>query len=92
LQSLQTALDAFEVDTGRYPTSQEGLKALTASPAGLANWHGPYMKELPKDPWGRPYVYRNPGTHNRDSFDLISRGADGKPGTADDVSNFDEKD
>jgi type II secretion system protein G len=91
LQSLETALEAYEIDNGSYPTSQQGLSALLKGPAGLKTWHGPYVKTLPNDPWGRPFVYRNPGTHNHDSFDLISRGADGKLGTADDVANSESK-
>src|ERR1700758_950796 len=62
-QALGTSLDLFLLDVGRYPTDQEGLQALVQAPAGLGQWHGPYMtkKNSLIDPWGRPYVYRQPG-------------------------------
>ena len=88
LAALEAALDIFEVDNGRYPTAEEGLKALIEAPADAKNWHGPYVKKLPDDPWGHPYVYRYPGTHNKHGFDLSSLGEDGKEGTADDVTNW----
>lgn len=80
IQSLSTALELYKVDTGRYPTTSEGLKALTEAPAGTASWNGPYLtkKEVPSDPWGRPYVYRSPGEHG--PFDIVSLGADNQPG------------
>ena len=73
-------LDLFKLEIGRYPTSQEGLQALIAAPAGVTNWNGPYWKkaEVPKDPWGNEYKYAAPGQHG--SYDLISLGADGKEG------------
>jgi general secretion pathway protein G len=80
VQSLSTALELYKVDTGRYPSTSEGLKALTAPPAGVASWNGPYLtkKEVPTDPWGRPYAYRSPGEHG--PFDVLSLGADNQPG------------
>lgn len=79
IELLGTALDTFRLDVGRYPTSQEGLEALRRQPGGLERWDGPYLKkEVPTDPWGKPYVYRSPGEHG--SYDLVSYGADGGPG------------
>jgi general secretion pathway protein G len=86
---LSAALDAFEIDNGRYPSTEEGLDALTTKPAAnLTAWRGPYLKRLPKDPWGNPYVYRYPGEHNKNGVDLSSNGPDGRPDTADDVTNW----
>jgi general secretion pathway protein G len=75
VQNLETALNLFHLDIGRYPTEQENLQALIERPAGLAGWTGPYLKKrlLPIDPWGRPFVYRIPGRHG--AYDLFSRGA-----------------
>ncbi len=79
IELLGTALDTFRLDVGRYPTTQEGLEALGRQPGGLARWDGSYLKkEVPLDPWGKPYVYRSPGEHG--PYDLISYGADGLPG------------
>lgn len=78
IELLGQALDQFRLDTGRYPTSQEGLDALSVDP-GIDGWDGPYLKKaLPKDPWGTPYKYQSPGTHG--DYDLISFGKDGKSG------------
>lgn len=80
VESLGTALDAFRLDCGRYPTSQEGLAALRQPPQGLTRWDGPYLKkEVPLDPWGRAYLYRSPGEGGR-PYELGSFGADGAPG------------
>lgn len=80
---LEAALDQYRLDMGRYPTTEEGLKALIEPPEDeeeRKNWRGPYLKKkkIPKDPWGRPYQYRCPGEHGE--FDLWSYGADGQPG------------
>jgi general secretion pathway protein G len=78
IELLGQALDQFRIDVGRYPTSQEGLGALTSNP-GVGNWDGPYLKKsLPVDPWGRPYLYMCPGTHG--DYDLLSYGRDGSSG------------
>ena len=78
VQSLGTSLDLFLLDVGRYPTTQEGLQALVAQPAGLGQWHGPYVTKANSliDPWGHPYVYRQPGQQGGD-YDLYSLGAEG---------------
>jgi general secretion pathway protein G len=86
ISSLETALTGFEVDCGRFPTSDEGLQALVQQPANVQNWKS-YMKQIPKDPWGNPYVYRAPGTHNPQEFDLFSMGPDGREGN-DDIDNW----
>jgi general secretion pathway protein G len=79
IELLSTALDTFRLDVGRYPTSQEGLEALRTQPGGLERWDGPYLKkEVPTDPWGKPYVYKSPGDHG--PFDILSYGADGTAG------------
>ena len=92
ISMLDGALDLFEQDTGRYPTAEEGLGALIQSPAGVQNWHGPYIKrsDIPKDPWGNGYIYVYPGTHNQNGVDLSSYGPDGREGN-DDVDNWSQK-
>lgn len=87
ITSLGLALDLFEMDIGRYPTSSEGLQALRANPSSLANWKGPYLKKEPLDPWGKSYVYKSPGTHNTD-YDLYSCGPNGTDGDDDDIGNW----
>ena len=74
------ALDLYKLETGRYPSSSEGLQALIASPAGATNWNGPYWKKstIPKDPWGNDYRYTSPG--QKGAYDILSLGADGKEG------------
>ena len=81
IELLRTALDAFRLDVGRYPNSQEGLQALIQRPSGVDRWDGPYLREgrdIPPDPWQHPYVYRSPG--EKGTFDLFSYGADGVSG------------
>ena len=79
IELFGTALDTFRLDVGRYPTSQEGMAALMQKPGGVDRWDGPYLKkDLPPDPWGKPYVYKSPGDHG--VYDIISFGADGAPG------------
>lgn len=79
IELFGTALDTFRLDVGRYPMTEEGLNALREKPTGLEGWHGPYLpKELPVDPWGKPYVYKSPGEHG--DYDLISYGLDGAEG------------
>jgi general secretion pathway protein G len=85
ISSIKTALDAFEVDNGFYPKS---LQDLIQQPSNAKNWHGPYLDNLPVDPWGYPYIYTYPGRHNPNGFDLYSVGPDGKAGTDDDIGNW----
>jgi general secretion pathway protein G len=80
INSFMTALGAYKLDTGTFPTTEQGLQALRVQPAGLAQWQGPYLpQEIPVDPWGRAYIYKYPGEHG-DEPDVISYGQDGQPG------------
>ena len=88
--NISVALDLFELDHGRYPTTGEGLSALRVKPASSTDWKGPYLKRTPQDPWGNPYVYRSPGDHNLD-YDLYSYGPDGAEGGGDDITNWEEE-
>ncbi|MFZ2937784.1 MAG: type II secretion system major pseudopilin GspG [Candidatus Omnitrophota bacterium] len=85
--NIPLALDMFEMDIGRFPTGEEGLAALRANPASLPDWKGPYLKKEPKDPWGKPYLYKSPGTHNTD-YDLYSSGQNGIESDNDDIGNW----
>ncbi|MDP2996035.1 MAG: type II secretion system major pseudopilin GspG [Bryobacterales bacterium] len=80
INSFMTALGAYKLDTGLFPTTEQGLQALRVKPQGVNQWEGPYLpQEIPVDPWARPYVYKYPGEHG-DEPDIISYGADGQPG------------
>jgi general secretion pathway protein G len=83
ISSLKLALSTFETDTGRFPSSEEGLTALAERPGDLANWKR-YVEKVPMDPWGHPYVYHCPGSAGKD-FDLFSCGPDGHEGGGDDI-------
>jgi general secretion pathway protein G len=80
MQSFASALDLFNLDAGRYPSTSEGLDALVHRTPGVAAWNGPYLKggNVPMDPWNHAYIYRAPGEHG--AFDIISLGADGQEG------------
>ena len=79
IDALGKALDQYRLDVGAYPTTDQGLQALVNQPDGVDHWQGPYLQKLvPYDPWGRPYLYKAPGEHA--DYDLVSFGADGKPG------------
>jgi general secretion pathway protein G len=79
IDALEKALDQYRLDTGHYPTSEQGLAALNVRPQNEPRWDGPYLKkDVPPDPWGKPYLYRQPGEHGE--FDLYSHGKDGQPG------------
>ncbi len=80
IESLSSAIELYRIDNGRYPTTDEGLKALVQAPAGGDGWKGPYLtkKDVPNDPWNRPYHYRSPGQHG--PFDIFSLGADNQVG------------
>jgi general secretion pathway protein G len=91
VDALSAAVDAFVVDVGRAPSDAEGLKALLTAPADIKTWDGPYTKKGASliDPWGRPYLYRNPGRHG--DFDVYTFGADnreGGEGDALDIGNW----
>jgi general secretion pathway protein G len=75
IELFGTALDAFRLDVGKYPTTEDGLKALREKPSGAEGWQGPYLpKEIPLDPWNNAYIYKCPGEHGE--YDLISLGLD----------------
>jgi general secretion pathway protein G len=79
IESFGKALDQYRLDTGHYPTSEQGLAALVTKPADEARWDGPYLKKgVPSDPWGTPYTYKRPGT--KGEYDIVSFGKDGVPG------------
>ena len=79
IDGLGKALDQYRLDTGHYPTTEQGLAALMAPPSNEAKWDGPYLKKaVPPDPWGKPYNYRFPGDHG--DYDIYSYGKDGQPG------------
>ncbi len=93
IRNLAGALDLYRLETGRYPTSEEGLKALVERPRGARFWNGPYLdrKDGIIDPWGRPYHYKSPGDHG--PYDLWTLGADGRPGGEGedrDIASWDE--
>jgi len=79
IEGLGKALDAYRLDTGHYPSTEQGLGALVTRPGDEPKWNGPYLqKQVPPDPWGRAYMYRSPGQGG--DFDLSSNGKDGQPG------------
>jgi general secretion pathway protein G len=88
ISSFCTALDAFEVDNGYYPKGQNGLNDLVEQPRDAQNWHGPYLQDIPKDPWGNDYIYTCPGRHNSSSYDIMSMGPDKRQGGDDDITNW----
>ena len=88
--NISVALDLYELDNGRYPTSDQGLQALMTKPSSSpvpTNWNGPYLKKRPIDPWGNEYKYACAGTHNND-YDLYSAGPDAVSGSEDDINNW----
>jgi len=79
IDSFEKALDQYRLDTGHYPTTEQGLAALVSKPNNEPKWSGPYLrKAVPPDPWDHPYLYRQPGEHGE--YDLLSLGKDGQPG------------
>ncbi len=90
IDALGKALDQFRLDTGHYPTMEEGLQSLVTRPSTEPKWDGPYLtKGVPPDPWGNPYVFKIPGDHGE--YDLMSYGKDGQPGgegEAADITNW----
>ena len=89
IDSIKGSLQQFEVQTSRFPTTQEGLQALVVRPSGMSEeeWPGQVMEKLPKDGFGRPFDYKQPSEHGLD-YDIVSAGADGKMGTEDDIANY----
>ena len=90
IASFKTALELFETENGRFPKGKDGLLDLIQQPRDAQNWH-PYLQDetsIPNDPWGHPYIYVCPGKHNPNSYDIISMGPDGREGTDDDITNW----
>jgi general secretion pathway protein G len=80
IDGLDKALEQYRIDVGHLPTTEQGLAALNTAPQGEKDWAGPYLKKaVPLDPWGKPYIYVEPGTHNND-YDLLTFGKDGREG------------
>lgn len=87
IDALDKALEQYRLDTGRYPTTEQGLVALNHRPAGEGRWQGPYLKkDVPPDPWGKPYLYKSPG--ERGDYDIVSFGKDGQPGGVDESADL----
>lgn len=91
-ESMKAPLFTYSLHMGGFPSTAEGLQTLITPPADKADrWHGPYITEnkVPLDPWGEPYQYAFPGTHNKSVYDLWSKGPDKVSGTDDDIGNWD---
>lgn len=87
IENFMSALDAYFIDTGTFPSNQQGLSALREKPSSVSSWNGPYLKkELPKDPWGNPYVYKSPGRNG--GYEIMSYGSDGAAGGQDDARDI----
>jgi len=89
IKSLQSALETYRLENSRYPTTEQGLKALVEKPTSEpmpSKWRK-YIDEIPKDQWGNDYIYVAPGT--KGAYDIISAGPDGKAGTEDDIKSYD---
>lgn len=89
--TVKVPLQLYSLHMGSYPTTEEGLKSLVTAPASRGErWKGPYFDDgqVPLDPWGEPYQYRYPGVHNKQFYDVWSKGPDRQDGTADDIGNW----
>src|ERR1043166_2658548 len=82
---LKTQIITYQLHCSSFPNS---LNDLVTRPSDASGWHGPYLDEYPKDPWGEPYQYKYPGSHNPNSFDVYSKGPDKADGTGDDIGNW----
>lgn len=89
IDALEKAIDQYRLDTGHFPSQEAGLAALVTKPDNETKWAGPYLRrDVPLDPWGRPYIYRVPG--QKGDYDLLSYGKDGRQGgagEAEDIQN-----
>jgi general secretion pathway protein G len=86
IAGFETALDAYEVDMGRFPSS---LSELMENKDDSPNWQGPYLgKDVPVDPWGNPYLYETPAKNSQKGYDIMSNGPDGRKGGGDDITNW----
>jgi len=87
LAGIAKAVDLYRLDIGKFPTSEQSLLVLITKPATEPKWNGPYLqKEIPVDPWGRPYIYKSPGEHG--DYDISTLGKDGAPGGDDENSDI----
>ncbi len=81
IKGLMGAISMYKLETGVYPTTDQGLEVLWTQPQGVNNWHGPYTDgEIPPDPWGNPYIYRYPSEGAGDIPEILCYGSDGQPG------------
>jgi general secretion pathway protein G len=82
IERLTGVLELYKLDIGGFPTSDQGLQALVSKPSDVSSWNGPYLKgtKIPDDPWGRPFLYRNPSSRTGHDYDLCTLGASGQPG------------
>jgi len=90
-ETIKLPLTEYRIDTGTFPTTEQGLEALMQKPASVSGWKGPYVEEIPEDPWKEPYQYKYPGEKNingSSGYDVWSKGPDKKSGTADDIGNW----
>lgn len=79
IRAIDSALKFYRLDNYRYPNQSQGLDALIAEPQGSQRWNGPYLEDLPQDPWGEPYQFRYPGTKGKD-YDVFTLGTDDREG------------
>ncbi|WP_029146948.1 type II secretion system major pseudopilin GspG [Methylophilus sp. 5] len=87
ISALEQALDQYRLDVGHYPTTEQGLLGLMSNADNNIHWSGPYLKKnVPNDPWGKPYQYRAPGQHGE--YDLFSLGKDGQVGGSDEAQDI----
>jgi general secretion pathway protein G len=91
IENFKTALERFKTDCDRFPTTDEGLNALIVRPPNAKGWEKPYLESVPSDPWGNPYVYRSPGSHRTDSYDLYSTGPNGDDSSGENINNWKPK-
>lgn len=93
MSNIKGALTSYEIELGSFPTTQQGLEALTEMPSGVdeAQWRRFLDEKVENDPWGNAWVYRFPGTHNND-YDLYSAGPDSIEGNDDDIKNWSDDD
>ncbi|MBN2453425.1 MAG: type II secretion system major pseudopilin GspG [Candidatus Omnitrophica bacterium] len=91
VSNISMGLKLYELDNGNFPTTEQGLNALVTIPTSAPvpnNWNGPYIENIPTDPWGNPYKYRSPGNYNKATYDLYSIGKDAQEETDDDIKNW----
>lgn len=88
IEAFSRALESYRLDMGEFPETSQGLQVLVTRPDESPKWNGPYLqKEVPLDPWGHAYVYKHPGSQNRD-YDIVSYGQDGKQGGSGDDADL----